>query len=200
MNITMTHDNVVRCSIALASPVILKLAGANIKGRTIPNEYHFLFPSYGFDNINKTVMSPYFVHTDSKLSGKKRIYINSNGYRMFYLQKKVVNKYRKSIEAFYKGNFVFIDKIISSVSDRWVVMLFGEVNCMPKDWKQFISRFALAEVSDDKNNKPSTVKYGFTKVDFFSGEDYDGEVTPLDVLDPMSNDTSTLSKYVSVKA
>jgi len=192
---TYAHDNAVRCAIALASPMILKLAGVSMRDKSVPLDYRSLFPTYIFDGVDYNIMSPAFVYTDARLQGKKRVYVNSNGYRMFYLQHKVLLKYRRSVEkTFGVADAAEFEKIIDKLANRWVVMSFRESESMPKTCAEFAERMALIETEPRKKNHPPTNPCGFKFVDLVTDTPMEGKVKQINVLDPMSVGV-TLSNY-----
>lgn len=159
---TRSHDNAVRCAIALSAPMILKIAGVTMRNKSVPMCFKTLFPDYIFEGIDRDIVSPSFVHTDADLNGKRRVYVNANGYRLFFLPSRELFKFRAIICKMYdiKSDRDFI-KFVRQVSNKWVVMSFKDTDSRPRRWEEFVERLVLVERYNDKKNHPPTNIGGF---------------------------------------
>ena len=153
-------DNSIRCSLSLAIPLVLDfIMNHNVKNRI--QEINRILPDYIFNGVLPSRISSYFVHVDSKDKGKKRVYTNSGGFIVFYLRRKVLRRYEKSMRRLYSLSTV--NYLIDRIGDRWVV-LDGSI---PKsdDWCKFASKLVVVETEKSKNNHPPVGSGLFEYVD-----------------------------------
>lgn len=144
-------DNSIRCSLALAIPLVLDFI-INHKDPNEVQEINRILPDYTFNGVIPSRISPHFVHVDSRDKGKKRVYTNSGGFFVLYLRRKVLRRFEKSMKRLYP--LALVEKLIDRIGDRWVVM-DGNI---PKsdDWCVLAPKLVVVEAEKSKNNHPTT--------------------------------------------
>lgn len=139
-----SQDNTIRCAIALSVPIVLNYL-ADPKNRTKIDPIRHLLPSYILDipsRSNKTI-SPYFCPMNLKDTGKRRVYINSDGYRIRYITAKMLNRFKQTAENF--------EDVKSVYSNRWIIM---NGDLISGNFKDFEKRIVVVQTECTKSNHP----------------------------------------------
>lgn len=192
MNLSEEERNRIRCSVALSVPLVL-----NYITHPDPDRYQsisHMVPTYELCGIPpEAEIDPYFTPWKLSDTGKKRVYVNSNGYRIRFLTYAMVKKFKDSMfEIYGKGEGELVQKLIDCLGSRWVVMKGG----LDKngDWLKFVNSLVVVEKNESRDNHPPVGDGMYAVLDAFFGTPADGQVIQNFFIDPMKESVS-LYKY-----
>lgn len=160
MKIIEEEKNRIRCTVALTVPIVLDYLAAPTATK-YEDIRHYL-PAYvlsGVDNATTEVL-PYFSPWNLKDQGKKRIYVNANGYRIRYIASAKIRRYRDSAKEFLKSideslaTDEHVKKELEKVGSRWVIMK-GDLSGK-KTWEDLMNSIVAREARPNQDNHPPT--------------------------------------------
>lgn len=144
-------QNVVRRGVALSIPVILDCLAHGCKQGELDAIKHFL-PKYKLTGLHGNDIQPYFTPVRLKDTGKRRVYMNGNGYFIRYLTRKSVRAILDDVRATQNSSVtetVFND----CFANRWVVIKGNGYRSLDS-FEDFINSIIFIESVASKMNHP----------------------------------------------
>ena len=204
-------EDVIRKCVAFSLPKVLKAAASrdpaareSVK-HVLPSYTLYIYDKQG-NMIPSSVIEPYFVTDLFKDRGKKRVYINENGYVISYIRRKKIHRIKPRIqELLEKCQKDFNDivpedlakRIVDEFADKWVVTK-GRPDF--SDFTAFLSKVVAVQCSTVKTNYPTQddcVYYPLRMSNYFIV--YDGIVkASASVTDKRSFERNSMYDLVSL--
>ena len=186
MKLTEYERNLIRCSVSLSVPIVLDYISHHSSDI---NSIRHMLPAYTLFGCSSEI-SPYFTPANLKDTGKRRVYVNSDGYRIRYLAIKELYRFNDSASRWYDK--ADIKAVYSKCANRWVIMK-GHINDYHNNFERFVNSLVLVESDPSKNNHPPTGAGMFTYPDLTFG--FDTSLRPKPIFDLMSHGEVRLERY-----
>lgn len=155
-------QNIVRRGIALAVPVILEVLAKGCKASDLDSIRAYL-PKYKLSGVDPTSINVYFTPVNTKDTGKRRVYMNGNGYFIRYLTRKSVRAVFADLKESF-GDKISEKTFYGCFANRWAIMKgFGYRSLDSFD--DFVNALAFIESNVSKSNHPPCGFMKFTCVE-----------------------------------
>ena len=143
-------QNAVRRGVSLIVPLILEAITSG-KKKGLTDYIQQYLPRYKLSGVDSLAIEQYFTPVNLKDTGKRRLYVNSNGYFIRYLT-------RKNLRAIFADLRTQIPKanetsFYACFSNRWVIIR-GSGHHSLSGWDNFIDSIAFIEAKASKDNHP----------------------------------------------
>ena len=158
MKLSDEEQNRIRCSVALSVPVVLDYLSSPTEIKY--DEVRHMLPTYELTGMDPIKVLPYFTPWDLKDQGKKRIYVNANGYRIRYITYSMLNRFRDDLRKTLEKNnpdgniSLMFEREMSHIGGNWVIMK-GDLKSK-KTWQDLKSSIIATEVRPMADNHPPT--------------------------------------------
>lgn len=144
-------QNIIRRGVALTVPVILDVLAHGCKQGDLDSIKSYL-PKYKLTGMHGSDAHPYFTPVDLKDTGKRRVYMNGNGYFIRYLTRKSVRAILDDLRTNHNSN-VTENVFYQFFANRWVVIKGNGYKSL-NSFGDFINSILLIESNASKQNRP----------------------------------------------